>query len=481
MATYKVSRLSKLIGRISQKRCLEKALKSNKSELIAVYGRRRVGKTFLIRETYTKDIIFELTGLQSGTMPDQLAKFHRVLSGLGGKGERPSSWLDAFTQLGQYIDGKRSSKKKVIFIDEFPWLDTRKSKFMMWFQDFWNSYASKRDDLVVVICGSAASYMIKNIVRNTGGLYSRVTSRIRLEPFDLYETRLFLEHKGIKYSDYDILRIYMAMGGIPFYLEQLDKGESVSQAIDRLCFTKDGLLRKEFKDIFASIFEHHERHVSIVRTLATSRKGMTRGTISDKTGIPSGGRLTTTLEELDESGFVEVYPLFNQTKKDSIYRLADEYCMFYLKFVENSNTGKGTWLNKSTSQSYSSWQGFSFESVCLKHVEHIKHGLGMAAVDSENYSWHEKDKIKGAQIDLLIDRADNVVNLCEMKFYGAEYTIDKKYAEDLRNKVALFQETTKTKKNVFITMVTTYGVKENPYSLQLVQKELTIDALFKEL
>ncbi|MEQ9301535.1 MAG: ATP-binding protein [Cyclobacteriaceae bacterium] len=473
--------MSKLIGRISQKKKLEKALKSDKAELIAIYGRRRVGKTFLIRETYKDSIIFELTGLQNGSMRDQLAKFHSVLSALGGQNPAPDSWLEAFQQLSKFISSRRSQKKKVIFIDEFPWLDTRRSKFLMWFEDFWNSDASKRNGLVVVICGSAASYMIKNIVRNTGGLYNRVTCRIRLEPFRLQETKLFLEHKGISYSNYDVLKIYMSIGGIPFYLEQLERGESVAQAIDRMCFMKDGLLRKEFNDIFASIFEHHERHVGIIRMLATSRKGITRGTISQKTGIPSGGRLTISLEELVESGFVEVYPQFNQAKKDSVYRLSDEYSMFYLKFVESSTaTGLGTWLNKSNGQSYLSWQGFSFESVCLKHIEYIKYSLGIAAVDSENYSWHEQDKEKGAQIDLLIDRADNVINMCEMKFYNAQYTIDKRYAEDLRNKMTLFKEITKTKKNVFITLMSTYGVKENAYSLELVQKELTIDALFIE-
>lgn len=472
--------MKKLIGRLREKKILEEALKTNKAELIAIYGRRRVGKTYLVRESYKTNIRFELTGLHNGSLKDQLENFHYSLSAKGMNVTQPSSWLEAYHQLQQYIDQLNSKKKKVIFIDEFPWLATRRSKFLMAFENFWNSYASKRRDLVVVICGSAASYMVKKIIRNKGGLHNRITEKIRLLPFNLYETSLFLKNKNIQYSPYDILQLYMAIGGVPHYLENLQKGESVAQVLDRLCFMKDAPLRTEFKDIFASLFDDSERHSAIILSLATSRKGLTRKEISENSGVPTGGRMTITLEELEESGFIEKYLAFKNRKKDALYRLNDEYSMFYLKFIDKKTSfGKGVWLSNFNSQSYKSWSGFGFETVCLKHIEQIKSALGIPAVKSDNYSWTEKNVTKGAQIDLLIDRADNVINLCEMKFYNAEFSITKSYANEIRNKINLFRTNTGTTKNVFLTMITTFGVKQNQYSLELVQNELTTECLFK--
>jgi uncharacterized protein len=473
--------MGKLVGRIPEKRTLKAALESQKSELIAVYGRRRVGKTYLIRQAYEGQIVFELTGLHNGTLRDQLENFQQRLAAKGLKSKRATTWLEAFGQLEGYISAHKTKKKKVIFIDEFPWLATRRSKFMMAFENFWNSYASSRSDLVVVICGSAASYMVKNIIRNRGGLHNRVTQRMRLLPFDLHETQLFLRSKGIQYSAYDILQLYMAVGGIPQYLENLIVGESVAQAIDRLCFVKDAPLRTEFRDIFASLFEYPERHSSILRTLAKSRRGLTRNEISAKSKIPTGGMLTRTLEELEESGFVEKYTAFGQIKKDALYRLTDEYSLFYLKFIENAAVKeKGTWLKQFNSQAYKTWAGFSFETVCLKHVRQIKAALGIAQVASENYSWIAKGGEDAAQIDLVIDRADNVINLCEMKFYNAPFTITKSYAADIRNKINAFQASTRTSKNLFFLMLTTYGATQNAYSLELIHNQLTINCMFKD-
>jgi uncharacterized protein len=472
--------MGKLVGRFSEKRMLQSALETDRSELIAVYGRRRVGKTFLIRQVYEGRILFELSGLHNGSLRDQLTNFQQRLASKGSELKRPGTWLEAFGQLEQHLSGLKTKKKKVIFIDEFPWLASRRSKFMMAFENFWNSYATRRSDLVVVICGSAAAYMVKNIIRNRGGLHNRVTRRIRLLPFDLHETQLFLKNKSIRYSAYDILQLYMAIGGIPQYLENLVVGESVAQAIDRLCFIKDAPLRTEFRDVFASLYEQPERHSAIVRTLGKSRRGLTRNEISAKTKIPTGGMLTRTLEELEESGFIERYSAFGNVKKDALYRLSDEYSLFYLKFIENSPSKEsGTWLKQFSSHAYRSWVGFSFETVCLKHVRQIKAELGIAEVASDNYSWVQKGGDEGAQIDLVIDRADNVINLCEMKFYNAPFAIDKSYAAEIMHKRDAFQESTNTSKNLFVTLVTTFGLKRNAYSLQLVQNQLEIACLFK--
>ena len=461
---------------------LSNVLKSNRPELIAIYGRRRVGKTFLIRNVYKNDICFEFSGIHSSSVKQQLNNFHLTLSAKNNSFKKPSDWIEAFHQLSQYIDKLTSIRKKVVFIDEFPWLDTRKSNFLAAFDNFWNNYASKRDDLAVIICGSAAAYMIKKIIKSKGGLHNRITDKIRLLPFNLNETEQLLTNNQVKLTRYDILQIYMAMGGIPYYLEKILPGESVAQTIDRLCFSKDGFLKTEFNNVFASLFDHYENHEAIIRTLASVRKGLTRNEILSASKISSGGTMTKTLSELEESGFIEQYLPYRRKTKDSIYRLADEYSMFYIKFIENIGpSDNGIWVKIYGQPSYKIWSGFNFETICIKHIRQIKEGLKISGIHSSQGSWIEKNTQNASQIDLLIDRADNVINLCEMKFYNSEYTIDKSYAIEIAKKVNAFISSTKTKKNVFMTFITTYGLSPNEYSKQYVQSELTIDHLFIEI
>ena len=470
-----------LVGRKHEISILLDAFRSDKSELIAVYGRRRVGKTFLIREVYRDNIHFEFSGILNGSMKQQLNNFHLILSDkISGFG-KPANWIEAFYQLGKYIDTLSSRKKKVIFIDEFPWLDTRKSFFLSPFDNFWNSYASKRDDLVVVICGSAASYMIKKIIKNKGGLHNRLSRRIQLIPFNLHETEQLLKQNRVNLTRYDILQLYMAIGGVPHYLEKVLPGESVAQALDRLCFDKNGFLRSEFNNVFASLFSQHENHEAIIRALAAVRKGLTRTEVLSKSKIKSGGTLTHTLQELEESGFIEKYVPYKGTK-DSIYRLSDEYSMFYIKYIENTKPSTGAvWQKMHKQASYIIWSGFSYETICIKHVEQIKEGLKISGINAVHGSWIEKNTRNSAQIDLLIDRDDNVINLCEVKFYSSEYAIDKKYAGEIARKINAFSLSTKTKKSVFVTFITTYGLTSNQYSKQHVQNELKMDHLFVEL
>ena len=471
----------KLVGRISETMILANALKSNRPELIAVYGRRRVGKTFLIRNVYKKEIQFEFSGVHKGSMKQQLKNFYLTLSLLKSGFAKPLDWIDAFHLLGQYIESLASKKKKVIFIDEFPWLDTRKSNFLPAFDNFWNSFASKRDDLVVVICGSAASYMIQNIIKSKGGLHNRLTEKIPLLPFNLQETEQLLKNNSIKLSRYDILQLYMAVGGIPHYLEKVVPGESVAQTIDRLCFAKDGFLRTEFDNVFASLFDQHDNHEAIIRALASVRKGLTRNDILVKSKINSGGTLSRTLLELEESGFIEKY-LPYQGINDALYRLTDEYSMFYIKYIANTKPSDSSiWSKISGQPGYKIWSGFSFETICIKHLEQIKEGLKISGIHSVSGSWIEKNTANSAQIDLLIDRDDNVINVCEMKFYKTEFVVDKKYAHEIAGKVNAFCESSKTKKSVFVTFITTYGLVNNQYTRQYVQNELTMDHLFIKL
>ena len=444
-----------------------------------MYGRRRVGKTLLIRETCKKHIQFEFVGMYKASTREQLKLFKQTLFNFSQqKVKTPSNWLEAFQQLKDYCDTLIGNKKKVLFIDEFPWLDNNKSSFLKAFDNFWNSYVTKREDLVVVVCGSAAAYMINKIIRSKGGLHNRLTDKIRVEPFNLKETELLLKKNRVKLTHYDILNLYMAMGGIPHYLDKVNVGESATQAIDRLCFEKDGFLRDEFKNVFASLFDQVDNHEAIIRILADVRKGLPRNEIMKIGNFPSGGNLTRTLHELEESGFIEQYAPY-KGNNNALYRLKDEYCSFYIKYIEkNKPSEKGVWNKLQTQASYNSWAGFTIETICLKHIEQIKEGLKIAGIYTTTGNWLEKNSENGAQIDLLIDRDDNVINLCEIKYYDGLFTLNKKFAFDLMNKVAVFKNSTQTKKSIFLTLITIHGITANEYSRQLIQNNLTLEHLF---
>jgi len=479
--------MDKLIGREAEIQILNDALASPNAELIAVYGRRRVGKTWLIRTIYEKRLFFEFTGLKDATLAGQLENFSLTLSStfrLPFAIPKPPNWLHAFRLLIQMMEAQPSTQKRVVFLDEFPWMDTPKSGFLAAFDHFWNSWASKQANLVVVICGSAAAWMIQNIVKNRGGLHNRITQRIRLLPFNLYETDKFLRNQRVRLDHYQVLQLFMVTGGVPQYLKDIKPGESVAQAVDRLCFTKDGSLRDEFDNLYTALFENADKHVAVVRALASKPGGMTRKEIMVACRLSSGGSLTKMLDELLESGFVATYIPFGKNVKEAIFKLSDEYSIFYLKFIENSKSpGEGTWVQKSASVSWRSWSALAFEHICLKHVPQIKKALGISGIYTEQSILRDanKDAERGVQIDLLIDRQDNCINIIEVKFLNAEFTIDKKYAEELEHKRRVFAKKTDTKKTIFLTMLTTFGVKKNNYYLGLVQNQVVMGILFERV
>ncbi len=481
---------SLIIGREPEIAILEEAINSPQAELIALYGRRRVGKTFLIRTAYAEHIVFDFTGVKDASLHDQLKNFKRVLVNTfkpTAPVPRPKTWLDAFWQLADCIELDTRIEKKVIFLDEFPWLDTPQSKFLQAFDHFWNAWASRYTNLIIVICGSAASWMIQNILRNKGGLHNRLTRRIRLLPLNLYETERLLWQKGIVLDRYQMIELYMAMGGIPQYLKEIRVGESSTQAIDRVCFTKDGALHYEFQELYVSLFDRAEKHLEIIRTLADKPSGLSRNELINLCSLTTGGTFTTILDELLESGFISEYIPFGKMTRDVIYKLTDEYSLFYLKFIENSKSmGTGTWISKSTAASWVAWSGLAFENICMKHIPQLKKALGISGVYTEHSIWRHKPKPSdnsksGAQIDLLFDRNDRCINLIEIKFSIKEFTIDKKYAEELQQKRWVFMDNTNTKKSVFMTMLTTFGVKTNEHYLAQVQNQIKMGALFEPL
>lgn len=476
--------MEKLIGRKPEQKLLQEIMDSGAPELVALFGRRRVGKTFLIRQYYNQNLVFEFVGTREEKLAGQLDNFSKALGKAAGNPKlyrTPETWSDAFDLLINFLTPKLVGQRTIVFLDEFPWLNTHKSGFLAAFDHWWNSWGNKQPNLVVIICGSAASWMIENIVNNKGGLHNRVTRKIRLLPFTLKETEEFLQVRTINFDRYQLLQVYMIMGGIPHYLKEIRKGESAVQVINRICFTKDGLLQGEFKNLYHSLFDDAARHLAVVKVLANNNSGLTRNDIIEKAGLSSGGTTTGLLEELIESGFVMAWQPYDKKSKDTIYKLSDEFTHFYLKFMEtNRASGDDVWQNFSAGQSWKSWSGVAFERVCLKHIPQIKKELGILTLHTEEATWRfQPKKGKGAQIDLLFDRKDFVINLCEMKYSESEFVIDKTYAAELENKKEVFKEQTRTNKSLFITFVTTFGVKDNEYAKRLVQNSITADALFE--
>lgn len=477
-----------IIGRASEKQKLQSALDSNSTELIAIYGRRRVGKTFLIRQFLRPNITFELTGLHHEPKNRQLENFTNALKEFSDRpiAFRPTSWLEAFESLKDHVQAQaqRRHSKQVLFFDELPWLATPRSGFLAAFEAFWNTFISRRNDVVLVICGSAASWMIRKVIGSKGGLHNRITGRIRLDPFTLHETKQYLQHNKIGLDDFQIAQLYMAIGGIPHYLSLAKRGQSTAQIIDQLCFQKDGLLTDEFQHLYAALFDNHEMHEAIVRALGKAGKSLTRNELLKQAELPSGGSVTRTLDELIQSGFVHENPPRDHQVKQTVYRLADEYSLFYLNWIESNRTsGNDVWLRKAASRRYAVWSGYAFESLCLKHLPQIKQALGISAVATTESSWRFQSRSPseaGAQIDLVIDRDDHCTNLCEMKFSQHPFVIDKRYASELARKEQVFREQTQTRNVIFLTMVTSFGVKSNDYAQQYVAAQVTLKDLFQQ-
>ena len=372
-------------------------------------------------------------------------------------------------------------EKKVIFIDEIPWLDTPRSGFLSALEYFWNSFASARKDVLLIICGSATSWIINKVLKNHGGLHNRVTYRIHLQPFTLYECEQYAKYLGMRASHYDLIEYYMILGGVAFYWSRLDKGLSVAQNIDNMIFSETGFLHNEFNELYDSLFNEPESYLKIIHALGTIRMGMTRDELVKEGGITSNGKLTRTLEDLTECGFIKRIPSYGGKAKDDLIQLVDNFTIFYYKYMkENLNNDEHFWSNSYNSTIRSAWTGLAFERVCFQHIPQIKQAMGIAGVATQCYSWKAKGDAlsSGTQIDMVLDRRDNIINICEMKFSKGEYTITKDYAMALNNKVERFIESTKNKKTILLTMITTNGVVHNEYWNQ-IQCDITADELFK--
>ena len=471
-----------MVGRKRELEILNECRTADRSRLVVVLGRRRVGKTFLVREAFGYAFTFTHTGLENGSLSEQLSSFWNDLRRQSGKEFRlPGNWMEAFEMLKDALQASKDPRKTV-FIDELPWMDTRNSGFVKAIEAFWNGWASARTDVVMVVCGSAAAWMTRKILHNKGGLFNRANRTIRLEPFTLAECEEFVQSEGIAMDRKDIASAYMVFGGAPYYWSLLDKRDSLSQNIDRLFFGNSPELADEFSRLFRSVFANPEPYMAVVATLGRKKAGMTRAEIVSATrGAANDGKLTEILANLESSGFVRRYNEFGALKKGSIYQIIDNFTLFYFKFV-NGQAGRdpAKWSHMVRDSRRLAWEGLAFERLCLLHSRQIKAALGIAGVETEESAWRcnaADPETNGAQIDLVIRRADRVTNLCEMEFCSERFAIDSGCAERLREKIRAFKRETGTKDNCHLTFVTTYGLLRNA-NASMVQSEVTLDDLF---
>jgi AAA+ ATPase superfamily predicted ATPase len=467
-----------IIGREKEQRILQDIFESEKSEFVAVYGRRRVGKTFLIREMFSGKFVFEISGLANANTKSQLLNFTLTLNKTTGETLKPAeNWIEAFQRLADYIE-QNKQKRKILFFDEAPWIDTLRSDFLTAFEHFWNAFCSARKDIVLLVCGSATSWIINNLINNHGGLHNRLTTTIFLKPFTLLECEKYFRSKKIETSRRQIAECYMIMGGIPFYLSKIKKGLSIAQNIDNLFFASKSELRNEFNNLYAALFRKSDEYIKLVEALSKKGKGLSRSELEATTKIKGGGSLTKILQNLEYCDFIRKYASFDKKKRDMLYQLIDPFTLFYFKFIaKNEYNDEQFWSNSLDTPLQNAWAGFAFEMLALRHTQEIKKAMEISGIQSSISAWRSQKSNPAAQIDLVINRKDGIINLVEIKFSHKEFVITKDYEENLRNKIFTFKEETDTRKAVHLLMLTTWGVKKNKYS-EIIQKELIIDDLF---
>lgn len=476
---------SKIVGRFKELNQLNSFYNSGKAEFVAIYGRRRVGKTFLARNWANNSFAFDVSGVVEGDGGIQMQSFTQALIDYGYEGKNPKNWFEAFVCLRNLLKARlaNSEGRMVVFIDELPCFDTPNSKFVQALDHFWNSWAAWEDRIMLIVCGSATSWMIRTLIDSHGGLHDRVTHEIHLHPFSLHDTELYLKRNGFSWSRISILQAYMIMGGVPYYLSLLQNSESLAQAVDRLFFRQGGELFREYKRLFYGLFRNPEPYMGIVKALTTSKCGLTREEIAKKLKKGNNGHLSRYLDDLEKCDFIRLYHVKEKKIKRNggIYQLVDFYTLFYHTFSNQIGVNSNYWCNKTGTAEQNAWLGLAFEKVCLAHSEQIKRTLHIDSIFTQFYSWRSKNaeyQDRGAQIDLVIERADQMINICECKYSASEYEITAEDDRRMRNRQATFLKETATKCGIFTTFITTYGVKKGKYS-ENITSQVTMDDLFE--
>lgn len=469
-----------IVGRKKELSLINQYFNSGKAEFIAVYGRRRVGKTFLIRQHFRNQFAFDMTGIMEGTKSEQMTAFHTALKTYGYTGKKNTNWIDAFFALRQVLESRiEEGKRCVIFIDELPCLDTPKAGFVNALGHFWNNWANWQSEIMLIVCGSATSWMVRNVIDNHGGLHDRITHEIHLHPFTLTETEEFFKLNGFSWNRLSIMQTYMAIGGIPYYMSLFEKTDSPATGLDRLFFSGNAELKKEYRRLFSSLFKNPHPYLEIITLLSKHPKGMTREEISTELKTSNNGKLGEMLTDLIYCDFLQKNNVREKRIKSNsaIYQLIDFYTIFYNTFANKNIMEEHFWTRNINTPEINIWYGLAFERVCKAHIEKIKTALGIASVSTEYYSWRSNLIEKGAQIDIIIDRADNIINLCEVKYSENLYSLDKEEYMKIQNRISVFKEATNSRSNIIPTMITTFGMKEGTYSDQIIAK-INMEDLF---
>lgn len=472
--------MKQLIGREEEQGLLKKYIDSNRSEFIAVYGRRRVGKTFLVTETFKDALSFDMTGVIDGDMKDQLVSFNIALKESGYEGKSVTDWYGAFEALKEVVKKVPQKKPAIIFIDELPCLDTPRSGLVKALDLFWNGWANRQSNVKLIVCGSATTWIVDNIIDNHGGLHNRITHEMHIHPFTLHDTEEYLTTYGFKWNRLAMAQTYMVLGGIPYYLSLLDNALSLPANIDQLFFSRDAELKKEFDRLFKSLFKSPQAYVDIIQLLANNKKGLTRKEISEKLKKETGGHLSKLLVNLENCDFIRKYNVRERkiNTNNGIYQLTDFYIQFYHDFCSRHTTDEHFWENSINSPKQNTWYGLAYERLCMAHIPQIKEALGIQRIRTEYYSWRSKESVPAAQVDLIIERADQIISLCEIKYSKGIYSLDAKEEERLRNRITDFADETKVKEAVQLVLITTYGLRDNAHSTE-VNDRVVLDDLFK--
>ena len=468
-----------MIGRSKEIEALRQAYSSDQSEFVALYGRRRVGKTFLVTEVFNGKFSFHHAGMENASKSEQLASFREALKRYGHvKCPRLTTWISAFSELEVLLESLPAGKK-IVFLDELPWYDTRKSGFLTAFESFCNGWSSIRKDILLVICGSATTWIINEVFRSRGGLHNRVTRRLPIAPFTLKECEEYAAYKHLGFNREQIAECYMALGGVAYYWSLLQEGQSAAQNFDRLFFGTDGELRGEYDRLFSSLFKSPTRHLKIMEILNERKDGVSREDIVSRLSEGSSGEVTKCLGELCECGFLKCYNLPGKVKKGAVYQLIDPYVLFYFEFLKNrKGTDPHFWTISYATPRINSWRGRAFEKLCLWHVPQIKAALGIGGILTDEFCWRgTSDDGKTVQIDLILERGDRMTDICEMKFSNAPYALDEEEWLRIQARMEIYRRQTKTNKGIRLVVVSANGLKDNAYRGN-VQAVVTLSSLF---
>lgn len=472
--------MAQLIGREKEIAELTRFEQSGRPEFVALFGRRRVGKTFLVQQLYRNRFSFAMTGSIDGTFGEQLSFFTAALREFGMTEAAPKNWNEAFDCLRLLLGQRSGGGRKIVFIDELPCLDTPRSGFVRALEHFWNSWGAQQDDLMLIVCGSATSWMVRNILDNQGGLHNRVTHEMHLHQFTLRQVEQYLQANGMDWDRLTVAQTYMVMGGIPYYLSLLNPGMSLAENIDDLFFNESGELRREYARLYRSLFKNAEQYMQVIELLHGNWQGLTRKEIADATK-KTGGQLTQLLEDLTYCDFVRYCNVKTKRKKatDGLYVLTDFFTLFYLNFCSQPSTDAHYWTSQMASPRTNSWYGLAYERVCMAHIEQIKQALRIDRIHTEYYSWRSKESTTPrAQIDLLIERADRMINLCEVKYSAEYYVMTQREKDNILRRIASYKAETDCKKGIVPTLITTYGLQRGKHS-DFIKAEITLEDLFE--